>query len=234
MVLVSSSNSKCIFSWKFTRFLSIFPTGRLADYCKPRRRSKPKVYMKLARVCSTPFKFKTSAAVRSEFCLKFKGTCLRVEKNILRIFGPMEVLIVILNLPSHNVLLAVLILSYNQCTLVAAPLPRGTSSTLSAPVPGDFLMIISSDLCSWAPVMPEWAPLMLALIYSISKSVWLEKPRSLLNPVEKRSKQLLLNMSYALPLMMMMVLQMCYFYYMHSSLIYYISHFNFNLTECCN
>lgn len=185
MVLVSSSNSKCIFSWKFTRSLSIFPTGRLADYCKPRRRSKPKVYMKLARVCSTPFKFKISAAVRSEFCLKSKGTCLRVEKNVLSIIGPMEVLIVILNLPSHNVLLAALILSYNQCTLIAAPLPRGTSSTLLAPVPGDFLMILPSDLCSWAPVMPEWAPLMLALIYSISKSIWLEKPRSLLNPVDK-------------------------------------------------
>lgn len=158
MVLVSSSNSKCIFSWKFTRSLSIFPTGRLADYCKPRRRSKPKVYMKLARVCSTPFKFKTSAAVRSEFCLKSKGTCLRVEKNVLSIIGPMEVLIVILNLPIHNVLLAALILSYNQCTLVADPLSRGISSTLMAPVPGDFLMILPSDLCFWAPVMARVSP----------------------------------------------------------------------------
>lgn len=102
------------------------------------------------------FKFKTSAAVKSGPCLKYKGTRLRVgKKTVSNITGPKETLVLVLNLRSHDVLFVTLILSFGQSILVATPLPRTMSSTLLAPNLGDLLMITSSHLCFWDPVMPE-------------------------------------------------------------------------------
>lgn len=102
------------------------------------------------------FKFKTSAAVKSELCLKsrLEGTGLRVEeKTLFRITGPVKTLI--LALSGHSVKFIALILPRNQHYLVAV-LPKASCSALLPPNSSNFLINTPSHLWSWSPSIPGW------------------------------------------------------------------------------
>lgn len=72
--------------------------------------------------------------MQSGLSLKSRFTGLRgEEKTVFSITGPMEILVLVLNLPGHDVLFGALILPWNQSSLVAIPLPRVQSSCLIGP-----------------------------------------------------------------------------------------------------